>query len=538
MPIANTVEDYSIRTSSYLIDLSKKCIIPKAGKDKNGIPWTLYGDINKDTLKNFGYNFKEDFVQGNKVAEKDFNKIMSPITKLLGSIASSMPIFKGTNLGEFKDVRSTAIFLYGLVDTFLNTKKEGEDAQTTLAKEIFEKFEYTNYYNLPLRKNAPTLDINSTSKIVIEFAYGKCNMFDAYKEVFEPLMKISEEIFPTLTTPDAEGLSKMTGANPVPYEQQTFVNVIKNILGVGDTTAMNIGSFAVGKVTKAHTAYQTVKTLKDTATSLSEDPANSIKISGISSSVKINGFFGVNDNIWNNTIRKNVNNAVKDGLESIDLDEESDGLLPKKDGKENNYDDESKAKDIIKEKLSEFATVASQKASSEGKILAIPERAIKPKKVGEDWQMEIRERNDKEQAEVDNIKNIIAGIINFEPRVVGKTLKEMTEPIIREYSQSIEIGFPPVYVTNLADVGDKLVTGSDTVKPKITLSKLLFTKASISFDFSNTDEAGWPMAGTLTIDGLTPLVYPRDTLSFDTTTENDKKYSKEILKYEKDEDEN
>ena len=69
------ISSTSQTTSTYLINSSNKCIIPDLGTDTEGVPWTAYGDVDSKCLESIGFTFKEDFTEGNNIAEEEVEKV-------------------------------------------------------------------------------------------------------------------------------------------------------------------------------------------------------------------------------------------------------------------------------------------------------------------------------------------------------------------------------------------------------------------------------------------------------------------------------
>ena len=96
-----------------------------------------------------------------------------------------------------------------------------------------------------------------------------------------------------------------------------------------------------------------------------------------------------------------------------------------------------------------------------------------------------------DKKEKESLERILGNLATVEQRIIG--------PILNEWASTVEqntidfmFGYPQRFCSNVDDFFQ-----SDL--PMITLQNVIPTKVSISFDFSNLDEFGYPMQGTLEI---------------------------------------
>lgn len=508
--------------SSYLIDSNKKCVIPRGGKSPDtGLYWTAYGDVKSEALQNFGYSYKEDFVKASDVLEDDFEKIVSPLTGLIEAATSKLPFLKGANLNNPKKLRETAMFLYSIWDSF----KEGVD-NVTDASDLARLFEKPYLYNLPLRKAAPALTFEGGS-VEIEFAYGKCNMYNAYKEVYEPLMNIHKNLFPAITPdPNYKGLGNLSYTYNIPYQQQSFVEMLKTMMGAAN---QNIKKVTVGK--GSDKGYLDVlPSLKKLSESLEgkDDPFAKLNVQDLK--VKTSW---ENENKDKNKVAESLAAAVEEVYTNGTKEDAQRSAIEDLSylGEGDNAKDT--AIDFIKD------TYWDKKAENNKADIKIPSQLLKLKnnKNGQ-WKMTIGGTSASDKKDNDNTKNILESLVNLQLIATGATMDRIADKLLDKQTDEIRIGYTPVYVTSLQDLAGLLDDESKTcIDPKVKLKSLLFAKVTIKFNFANTDENGWPMSGSLKIEDIWNLRYPNATLEFNNDTSEDGMYSEKSINYNNDDEE-
>ena len=212
--------------STFSIDLSKKCLLAEEATvlvDKVSIPASLFGDVKAECLNNVTFGFKETFAGAFAEANDTLDDILKPLEKLIQAALEKMPGF-GSTL-KSSNLRDAAIFLYSAIGELTGDSSDLSTALTDLAT--------IPTHNMPYRKQPPQLSLGS-QKIIIEFAYGKCNLFDAKKEVYEPLKALQNALFPSVTEKESYakyGLSSMS-ARKIPYQQQVFLQLLKIAFGL------------------------------------------------------------------------------------------------------------------------------------------------------------------------------------------------------------------------------------------------------------------------------------------------------------------
>lgn len=515
-------------TSSYLIDVSKKCIIPRAGKDANGLYWTAYGDVETKTLQGFNYSYVEDFQQASNLLEEDFEKLLSPVTLVIKGITSKIPVLKNIKIDNPKDLKNSALFLYSIYDSYVNTDTAGDPNKEDV-KELADLFEKPYIYNLPMRKAAPSITFNPANSITINFAYGKCNLYNAYEEVYKPLTAIHKNLFPGIEASSDAGLGTVKYTYNIPYEQQSFVEMVKTIIG---SSKENIQK--VKLVDTADSAFQSLPKLQTVSNNLNDSDNDRL------ANVRIKGskYYRVkNSEIY----KTNISPAIIDAYPSKD---EKDKILDEilvdanADSEDIKSAQQEKVADITKDILTDAINTGDATAANEKSVLVVPKGTVDISNSNMDWKLSIKKISEEEKTKNKSLKDTLADLVNLQPRAVGATLQRISDKIVDKQSDEIRLGFPPVYFTSLSDLQKALNEKESTyVVPKITMKSILFTKVTIGFNFDDTDEAGWPMSGQLKIENVWSLKYPNATISFNEDTNLDGLYSKQIINYNPDVDE-
>ena len=479
-------------TSTYLINSSNKCIIPALGKDKEGVPWTAYGDVDSKCLESIGFTFKEDFTEGNNIAEEEVEKILKPINIALQGIVRQIPMLKDVQI-DTKNLRESAIYAYTLIKTF-----GGNDTES-IAKDLNNLFQRGQMYRIPVRKGAPSITPQGINgqKITIKFQYGKCNLFSAKREVWEPLQKIKAVLFPSAEKLENEtGLVKFSGINNVPMQQQIPSEIIRTI---AETNADKL----MGTDTKISNMLGTIKPLTAVMTKLQKlGEAGEIDPMGKEvqnkSKEKIQSYI----NILEGALYKATKEAGPVSLDNLPVPEEVE--VDTWGGTRTEYSADLDAR-------AESYMVAAKDAAAVKPDANIqpPKRAFK---VSDNYKKESKNLASMsytigtEASDSVNVESILAGLVNVVPKIIGATNKNIVDSI-QGGTISVQLGYPSVYDTTVKDLWKK-IEGHNLV----TLSNLFVQKANISFDFKNTDEYGYPMSGTLTLEETWNLMYPSMTL--------------------------
>ena len=506
-------------TSTYLLDTSKKCTISGNGEFTTTIGgkcvyWSWFGDVDVKCLQNLGASFTENFKSGTKYAEEAIEKTLKPVGMAMNAVVKQIPMMKNVNFEKEDTLRNTAIFLYALWSTLTGKS----DKKTT---DAIDSATLAYQYNIPYRADMPILEPLGGSKITINFAYGKCNMFSAKKEVWEPLSALKAALFPNIASSAKEenkpGLVKM-GSNivPAPYPQQIAIKAINRILT--DT----VQSVEGGSNWKA---FDAIKEFENTATNLQEMDSGGVKIKEIGE-LKT-GFWGNNEGYFKYDATKNKN--LGDAAQQVFADSSSKAseainqawrdAPAHKNGDFVEFDSD----------IEEYMEIGKEVVISDATSKEEPQKIIWPKKafpvkdvldkgpkvIKDAHKVKISAAKSDSEVKV-SLPNILKTLINFVPEKVGSVTSDFYNTL-KGHAYKIRMGYPSVFKTNLEDLADVL----GVVTPMVTIQDILFTKVNIDFDFDHTDEYGYPMSGKLVIEKVWNLTYPAQTLTLSTTgTEN------------------
>lgn len=570
----NTTQNYT--TSTYLIDASKKIYISgttsapkkdekgnkikdKTGKviyedtpttpakfpDNNNVPDTLRGMpvfaagiIDDKTLQNLGFEYKEGFTSGKKVAEDRFEDVIKPATMAVKALTSALPIMKGVSsrLDSAEKLRTTAIEGYTLLAG--TTTLLGNSNTDTSVTEQLDKWQAVYQYDPPVRKGPPSVDFQS-NQIDITFRYGACNVFDAFWEVYYPITKIYESLFPQANSV-GNGLARYTQQFKVPYEQQVFVELLKNILNIKTTTTTT----PTGKVTRTEPNVENIfvdlrelasaKSTLDREADLFEERKNNL-INGLDSS--LNGL-QIKDVINQAEYATDIKTKIFDAVGLGDAIEESDikNALTAGDAEGSLY----KAISGLIETAIESKRMKGDILITDGKwkggngvgdkivagavniINTIGNRFgtsvstdLKSRLPSDSGGIKVIEKtNNGKSSKAATLKNVFNNLVTFEPRMIGQTLSNIYSNWIKYCCSDIYFGFPCVYGRSLSDFKDTIYRYPGAYA-KIHIQNIVLANVAISFNFSNTDERGYPLEGHVILKGMWNCALPQNVLTFE-----------------------
>lgn len=523
-------------SSTYSIDLSKKCVL-KYGEAFNStapdkIPASFYGDLDNKVLNNLGFEFIEDFHDGNKYAEEEVEKMLKPVTAAMQAVVKQIPLMKNVDVSA-KNLRDNAIFLWAIYSSI----KNGNDTKKT-AEELFQSFDYQYKYNLPMRGSGPKLNPVGGSKITINFAYGKCNLFSAKKEVWEPLIEMQRDFFPAEVPTGKAGLIQVRGtATGVPFPQQVTIEVLNAILSQAVTGIQGANNRALSLI----------QPLKNIATSL--EATNSIQYNveqNYSTSLDFDKKGDAKTAAENvkDFLTKLPNSSIGDEFKKVageDLASYIDHNLDIDD----EHPDLAGALQRVSDKISE---ASQQYAAANDKDAMLANNSLNPQKIAGisdggfmNWLTGIGGADAKYKAsgkKIDkmepyqirfnarptgndnpSVEDIVKNLINYVPITVGEVTEKLAKPVAGN-ALSLHTGFPNIYRRDLNELWQDLCASYTSkekeLKARVVISSFLIKKASIKFDFNNVDEMGYPMSGQFTIDEIWNIKYPGDTLKLST----------------------
>lgn len=538
---ATTTQNYT--TSTYLIDASKKIFVKgQSTKDPvfptdtapdtlKGISVFAAGIIEDKVLQNLGFEYTEGFTSGKKVAEERFEDVIKPATMAVKALTSALPIMKGigSRVDSVEKLRTTAIEGYTLLagtTTLLGNSNTDTDVTSTL-----NDWQAVYQYDPPVRKGPPSVDLQR-NPIDITFRYGACNVFDAFWEVYYPITQIYKALFPQAKVKtDKKGLADYDGQYNVPYEQQVFVQLLKNILpkkteenkAPGEPSETDTDNIFVDLK-----ELSSAKSTLDREADLFEERKNNL-INGLDKSL---GGLKIED------VRKYSNFASK--LQSkifapLGLD------------------------NVTIPQIEDACPSDNEKGSVHAAIAGLIETAIEEKRLSGDvtitdgswkggndfWDWITLGKPDIDNLLPDSpggikvvvkpkstsnkaatLKNVFKSLVTFEPRIIGQTLDNIYTTWIQNCCTDIYFGFPCIYGRSLSDFKDTIYSKPGSYA-KIHIQNVVLGNVAISFDFSNTDERGYPLEGHVILKGMWNCTLPQEVLVFE-----DGKSPKDTVKME------
>lgn len=533
-----TTQNYT--TSTYLIDASKKIYVggaTQAGKFPSNAPDTLKdipvfaaGIIDDKALQNLGFEYKEGFTSGKKVAEARFEDVVKPVTMAVKALTGALPIMKGisSRVDSAEKLRTTAIEGYTLLAG--TTTLLGNDNTSTSVTEQLDKWQAVYRYDPPVRKGPPAVDFQS-NQIDITFRYGACNVFDAYWEVYYPITRIYKSIFPQVQ--DKEGLASGSGVVEytqqfkVPYEQQVFVELLKNILPKSTS-----GSETPTILTDLKELASAKSTL-DREADLFEERKNNL-INGLDSSLddytvgdakKTPGYAGlIHDKIFkavglgDSVNPQDIQDAVDTGDDKGSLYKAIAGLI------ETAIDKKRMEGDVL-------ITDGKWETNFYKGIIDKPLERNLPKSSGG---IKVQVQKPKTSNKANTLKKVFDNLVTFEPKKIGQTLENIYTDWVTHCCSKIYFGFPCIYGRSLSDFKNTIYnTPGDYAK--ICIQNIVLGNVAINFNFSNTDERGYPLEGHVILKGMWNCTLPQDVLSFNGYTykeEGNKYIPKDTIKME------
>lgn len=528
----NTTQKYT--TSTYLIDASKKIFvkgqstedpvfpIDTAPDTLKGISVFAAGIIDDKALQNLGFEYTEGFTSGKKVAEERFEDVIKPATMAVKALTSALPIMKGigSRVDSVEKLRTTAIEGYTLLagtTTLLGNSNTDTDVTSTL-----NDWQAVYQYDPPVRKGPPSVDLQR-NPIDITFRYGACNVFDAFWEVYYPITQIYKALFPQAkANTNKKGLADYDGQYNVPYEQQVFVQLLKNILpkkteGKENKAPVEPSKTDTDNIFVDLRELASAKSTLDREADLFEERKNNL-INGLDSS--LNGL-QIKDVINQKDYAKDIKSQIFDAVGLDDI-KESDIQTALTTG-----DDEGSLYSAI----SGLIESEIERKRMKGDILITDGKW----KGGNDWwdsfnfmDKSLKKRlpsdsggikvvaktNSGTSSKATTLKNVFKSLVTFEPRIIGQTLDNIYATWVKKCCTDIYFGFPCVYGRSLSDFKSTIYTKPEDYA-KIHIQNVVLGNVAISFDFSNTDERGYPLEGHVILKAMWNCTLPQGVLVFE-----------------------
>lgn len=435
--------------SSYLLDQSKRITSPQ-------IPELKYGEIAPECLKNIGFTFKEDFTEAAKELEDSYDEIFKPVIEILNSLLKATGIKFPSDPKKMREqlivIDSMLTLLQAKINAETSTTDETGSSTSTDGKKdetsqviqeltsMLQNWSYAYTHVIPMRKSSPRVDMKIGAELKIDFAYGKCNLFNARKEVWEPLMKIKSKLFPTTT--------------PFSYDGKTTVDGLSTIQGI-DVPFLNAAFPATFFTLLSKTAEADAKFPFQKELSLqSEEGVLGRSLSGAVDSLKKSA--------------KEAISELREGVSEV-FTGNSEGEGTNTNGNNSNGNTQTPSEE-------------EQKKAINAKL--------------------------KEQMNgITSVKDNLARIIMNKPAITAyineqfyqKNFCEMKDGKLKPTkSFMFRLGYPQMFAYRIEDL-------CNVNSNRISLNEVIPTSVDVTFDFSNTDEAGTPMSGQLAIKGLWSL---------------------------------
>ena len=509
-------------TSSYLIDTSKKCYIKDCPKIKLegseiAIPAILFGDLDSKCLQNIGFEVREDFKASKEEVQNTIDNVLKVVKTTMEGLLKRWSLFKDLNLELSSENLRDSVVYFKTIQEIMGAK-----AGSSIHDFLDQIGNKVHKYNVPVRNAPPATSPVSGSSITIKFAYGKCNLFSAKEEVWLPLNALKNAYFPsTSEDPEEEGLVHITAGASVPYPQEASALALKQLFDP-ENSLVNIPNV--------------IRTLTSSA-SLQDTFDGNVQFTGksktITSTGKLNDVKARYANLFSGIPGAQV--AVTKAAEPLTLTEGQDS-----------FETSTLAEDLVAEGMSkanelkeDLNAINAANNINETYYVSVPKKKIDINSTNKDnisGLVKLEKVDGTTVDKLNNLDSVLKGMVMLVPKISARTTTRLRESVTG--AVNIRMGFPSVYKTSIEEIAELIVPGGlnggnksttknyfqpDVVEtdnkflyskldPKIILRDVLLQKFSIKFDFSQTDEYGFPMSGTFNIEQFWNLNFPGYTL--------------------------
>ena len=423
--------------SSYLLDQSKRITSPQ-------IPELKYGEIAPECLKNIGFTFKEDFTEAAKELEDSYDEIFKPVIEILNSLLKATGIKFPSDPKKMREQLIVIDSMLTLLQAKINAETSTTDGTSSTdgkkdetsqvindLTSMLQNWSYAYTHVIPMRKSSPRVDMKIGGELKIDFAYGKCNLFNARKEVWEPLMKIKSRLFPTTTPFSYPGHENVTGLSTIQGIDVPFLNA----------------AFPATFFTLLSKTKENIFPFQEELSFQSEKGVLGRSLSGAVDSLK-----------------KSAKEAISE----------------------------------LKEGVSEVFTGNSEERGTNTNGSTGNQSGGTGTPPAEPQENAINKKLKEQMTGITSVKDNLARIIMNKPAITAYINEQFYNQNLAKNSFMFRLGYPQMFAYRVEDL-------CNVNSNRISLNEVIPTSVDVTFDFSNTDEAGTPMSGQLAIKGLWTL---------------------------------
>ena len=457
-------------------------------------PDWLKGEIDPGCLKNIAWTFEEVLTSATDQYGKAYDELtaglreaLKSFTKLLRGVSLGKDVNStSAESGESKSTQSALMEAAGAISAFT-----GSPVSEDLLKEAFM---IAPKYNIPARSAVPKVQIPiSTGGLKVCFSYGKAGLFNAKEEVWDPIRNIMASLSPAIKDSKYKGLLSIDDGTTIPFEFQSKYYFIKSAVDAlkDDTSNSNI------TIKGAVDGF--VKATKSITTTAKKAAAVQVKIDK-ELKRQSDAYEKVDEGLAELYEKGDDKGLTSDLLFSgkRSADEVSGAVLGGHPIIKGRLKAALKAYSSAEEKLSGY------EHQGDGKYSNVPlsqKDEVEDKYTDKSLYYEKAEILDEVAKAGGDITGILTAIATIRPRLVGRATLDQYNTIsgsIKTFNMMLSGGDGNIFF-NVDDIGKKIDDG--------TLHSLLSirgipTKVEASFDYSNVDENGYPMSGTIEIKSI------------------------------------
>ena len=457
-------------------------------------PDWLKGEIDPSCLKKIAWTFEEvltsatdqygeaydELTAGLREALKSFTKLLRGVS--LGKDVNST----SAESGESKSTQSALMEAAGAISAFT-----GSPVSEDLLKEAFM---IAPKYNIPARSAVPKVQIPiSTGGLKVCFSYGKAGLFNAKEEVWDPIRNIMASLSPAIKDSKYEGLLSIDDGTTIPFEFQSKYYFIKSAVGALTDDISNSNITIKGAVDGFVKATKSITTTAKKAAAVQVEIDKELKRQsdayekadeGLAELYEKGDDKGLTSDLLFSGKRSadEVNGAVGFGHPMI----------------------KGRLKAALKAYSSAEEKLSGYEHQGDGKYSDVPlsqKDEVEDKYTDKSLYYEKAEILDEVAKAGGDITGVLTAIATIRPRLVGRATLDQYSAIsgsIKTFNMMLSGGDGNIFF-NVDDIGKKIDDG--------TLHSLLSirgipTKVEASFDYSNVDENGYPMSGTIEIKSI------------------------------------